>query len=165
MHTAWALQVGLHGLANYEPNCITEAELLQMATSGAARLLRQQQLTGSIEAGKAADLVVLNGAAPHLLPMQDLATELVRFAGRADVRHVLVDGRFIVEDFRNTTVDVDELARAIAPVAARLGSFIRERRYRHCPGSGCSLRAPVASDAWFPGLIGLPDWVDRLPSR
>jgi 5-methylthioadenosine/S-adenosylhomocysteine deaminase len=136
MHTAWAMQVGLHGLENYEPNCVTELELLRMATSAAARLLRQDRFTGSIEVGKMADLVVIDGSAPHLFPTQDLATELVRYAGRGNVRHVLVAGRFVVEDFRNATVDVGELARAIAPVAARVGPLLRERRYQPLPRFG-----------------------------
>jgi 5-methylthioadenosine/S-adenosylhomocysteine deaminase len=136
MHTAWAMQVGLYGLENYEPNCVTELELLRMATSAAARLLRQDRLTGSIEVGKMADLVVIDGGAPHLFPTQDLATELVRYAGRGDVRHVLVAGRLVVEDFRNTTVDVAELAQAIAPVAARIGPLTRERRYQPLPRFG-----------------------------
>src|SRR5262249_54564616 len=115
MHTAWALQVGLHGLANYEPDCVTELDLLRMATSGAARLLRSDRLTGSIEAGKLADLAVIDGSAPHLFPMHDVPSELVRFAGRGNVRHVLVNGRFVVENFNVTTVDVAELARAVTP--------------------------------------------------
>src|SRR5262249_13930684 len=133
MHTAWAMQVGLHGLENYEPNCVTELALLRMATAGAARLLRQDHITGSIETGKMADLVVLDGGAPHLFPMQDLPTELVRYAGRSNVRHVLVGGRLVVENFRNATVDVEELARATAPIAARIAPLMRERRYQPLP--------------------------------
>ena len=57
-------------------------------------------------------------------------------AGRGNVRHVLVGGRFVVEDFRSTTVDVEELARAIAPVAARIGPLLRARRYQPLPRFG-----------------------------
>lgn len=136
MHTAWAMQIGLHGLENYEPNCVTELELLQMATSCAARLLRQDRHTGSIDVGKMADLVVLDGRAPHLFPIHDLPTELVRYAGRANVRHVLVGGIFIVDNFRITTVDVEELAQKTAPIAARIGEAMRCRRYQPLPQLG-----------------------------
>jgi 5-methylthioadenosine/S-adenosylhomocysteine deaminase len=136
MHTAWAMQVGLHGLENYEPNCVTELELLQMATSHGARLLRQDRYAGSIEAGKMADLVVLDGGAPHLFPIHDLPTELVRYAGRANVRHVLVGGIFIVDNFRITTVDVDELARKTGPIAVRMGQAMLGRRYQSFPNLG-----------------------------
>jgi 5-methylthioadenosine/S-adenosylhomocysteine deaminase len=138
MHTAWAVQVGLYGIENYEPNCVTELGLLRMATSKAARLLRQDRVTGTIELGKMADLVVIDGSAPHLFPIQDVHTELVRYAGRANVRHVLVGGRFIVENFRNMTVDVEALSRAIAPIAARIGPSLRERRYQPLPRSSNS---------------------------
>jgi 5-methylthioadenosine/S-adenosylhomocysteine deaminase len=107
-----------------------------MATCGAARLLRQDRLTGSIELGKMADLVVIDGGAPHLFPMQDLPTELVRYGSRANIRHVLVGGRFVVENFVNATVDVEELARATVPIAARIGPLMRARRYQPLPHFG-----------------------------
>jgi cytosine/adenosine deaminase-related metal-dependent hydrolase len=79
---------------------------------------------------------VIDGGAPHLFPMQDLPTELVRCVGRANIRHVLVGGRFVVESFRNATVDVEELARSIAPIAARIGPLMRARRYQPLPHLG-----------------------------
>jgi 5-methylthioadenosine/S-adenosylhomocysteine deaminase len=130
LHTAWALQIGIHGLANYEPDVLTERDLLTMATMGGARLTRQQTWRGSIAPGKVADLVVLDGGAPHLFPLQDPYADLVRFAGRSNVRHVLVGGAFVVEEFRNCRVDVPALARAAAPIAAKLAAELGPRRYR-----------------------------------
>ena len=45
----------------------------------------------------------------------------------------MVNGRFIVEDFRNVPVDVEALAAATTPIAARLAPIVKERRYRPLP--------------------------------
>lgn len=137
MHTAWALQVGTHGIAAYEPDCLTEDDILAMATIDAARLMQLSDEMGSIEVGKAADLVILDGQGPHMLPLQAVPTDLVRFAGRSNVRHVLVRGRPVVEDFRNVTVDVDALAENVRPIGAKISDIVTARRYKPLRGCCC----------------------------
>lgn len=88
-------------------------DALRLATSEGARALGLEQEAGSVEPGKAADLVVLSTDRPELwaAPQAD-PHDLVAFgATRANVRHVLVGGRPLVEDGRLVHLDLGEIYR------------------------------------------------------
>jgi 5-methylthioadenosine/S-adenosylhomocysteine deaminase len=79
---------------------------LRAATLGGARALGLDALTGSIEAGKAADLTAVAIGAPELWPCYDPVSHLVYAAGREHVTHVwvageprVIDGRLAPEAF------------------------------------------------------------------
>ena len=73
---------------------------------------------------------MLDGDTPHLFPTQDLVTELVRFATRAEVTHVMVDGRLLLEGGHHTTVDLERLRAEAEAGAAHVHGLIASRRYR-----------------------------------
>jgi len=101
------------------PDALPAIRALELATLGGARALGLESEIGSIEAGKRADLVVLDLSGPHAQPEQaDLVSRIVYSARAADVRHVVVDGRIVVRDGQLTTVDSKEI-RAQANRAAR----------------------------------------------
>lgn len=97
----------------HRPGELSGLGALRLATSEGARAIGLEEEIGSLEPGKAADLLVLatdrpetwadEGADPH---------DLVAFAAsRALVRHVLVDGELLVEDGRPTRLDPAEIRR------------------------------------------------------
>jgi cytosine/adenosine deaminase-related metal-dependent hydrolase len=101
------------------------ARVLRLATVDGARALGLDAITGSIEPGKRADLMVvrLNGA--HAEPAGDVFSRLVYACGARDVVHVLVDGNLVVKYSEHQTIDVERvtaLARGQArKLAARAG--------------------------------------------
>ncbi|HKZ07957.1 MAG TPA: amidohydrolase family protein [Methylomirabilota bacterium] len=130
MRATLLIQGAVFGIPRYEPDLLTADDVLDMATIEAARVLRWDERIGSLEPGKAADLTVLDGGAPHLFPTQDLVTELVRFASRAEVTDVLVNGRVVLEAGRLTTVDLERLRGEAAGGAAHVLRTVEGRRYR-----------------------------------
>lgn len=95
-------------------------EAFALATVAGAEAVGLADVVGSVEVGKAADLVILDGADLALTPRGDLALHLVwGDAGRA-VRDVLVDGRVVVRDRRLRTVDLPALRREASGRAAAL---------------------------------------------
>lgn len=92
-----------------DPAAVTAAQIVQAATIGGARALGLAGLTGSIEVGKQADLVLLGLDAPHLTPVHDVHALLVYAAGRGDVTDVLVAGEQVVRDGHSTRIDEREL--------------------------------------------------------
>jgi 5-methylthioadenosine/S-adenosylhomocysteine deaminase len=130
MRATLLIQGAVFGIPRYEPDLLTADEVLDMATIEAARVLRWDDRIGSLEPGKAADITVLDGGAPHLFPTQDLVTELVRFASRAEVTDVLVNGRLVLEAGRLTTVDLDRLRGEADAGAAHVLGAVGGRRYR-----------------------------------
>lgn len=131
MHAAWVIHTATRGIANYDPDYLTAEDILAMATIDAARLLGLDHAIGSIEAGKQADLVVLDGADPHLFPVQALVPELVRHASRGDVRYVLVAGEVVRDPDGVRTVDLRELAARADRHAPRLRAIAADGRYRN----------------------------------
>jgi len=92
--------------------------VFHMATMGGARALGLDAEIGSIEVGKAADLVVFDADRPHLRPHVNPLGNLVHTGQGRDVRMVLVAGDVLVEDGRPTRVDMDAVC-AEAESAAR----------------------------------------------
>ncbi|MGD2139809.1 MAG: TRZ/ATZ family hydrolase [Burkholderiales bacterium] len=83
---------------------------LRMATLDGARALGLEQLIGSIEGDKAADLTAIDLAgALELAPWYDPASHLVYAAGREHVSHVWVQGKEIVTDGQLNDVDEHRL--------------------------------------------------------
>lgn len=113
-----AMRVGglLHSLTS-GPGAIGARELVAMATIGGARALGIDHWVGSLEPGKYADLVIMDGSSPLGLGA-DPYSALVYALGRAEVRTVLVDGQVRVADGQPIGVDGpalrDELAELIA---------------------------------------------------
>src|SRR6059036_1444670 len=71
---------------------------LRAATLAGAQALGIAATTGSIEPGKAADLVAVSMSAPELAPCYDPVSHLVYAAGREHVTHVFVNGELRVRD-------------------------------------------------------------------
>jgi 5-methylthioadenosine/S-adenosylhomocysteine deaminase len=82
------------------------AEIVRMATINGAKALGIDHLTGSIEVGKAADLVVLDANSPSLIPTYDPYVSIATSAGRGDVKDVIVNGEVVVRDRALRTVDI-----------------------------------------------------------
>ncbi|MFB4316280.1 amidohydrolase family protein [Actinomadura sp. 21ATH] len=95
-------------------------EAFALATRAGAEAVGLGATIGSIEAGKAADLVVLDMRDLAWAPPGDLATHLVWGAPSHTVRDVLVGGRIVVRDRRLTTVDAGDLRREAAERSAAL---------------------------------------------
>jgi 5-methylthioadenosine/S-adenosylhomocysteine deaminase len=98
------------------PDAFSGLDALRLATSEGARALGLQARTGTIETGKAADLVVLAAAADGHPELWGAAAadphDLVAFgASRGAVRHVVVDGQLLVENGRLTRLDAEEIFR------------------------------------------------------
>jgi 5-methylthioadenosine/S-adenosylhomocysteine deaminase len=81
------------GLVNGDPETGRGALWLGCATSGGADVAGLGSRTGRLEAGRAADLLVLRTDVPELTPSWDLVWELVRLGNRDLIRAVVVDGR------------------------------------------------------------------------
>ncbi len=89
------------------------AAALHAATLGGARALGLDNLVGSIEPGKAADLCAVDFSRPGLLPCYDPVSHLVYAAGREDVSHVWVDGTLRIRTGAFTashSFDMDKIA-------------------------------------------------------
>jgi 5-methylthioadenosine/S-adenosylhomocysteine deaminase len=104
------------------PGALTARDALTMATREGARALGLQAEVGSIEAGKRADLILVNRAHPHVAPDTDPWSTLVYAARGTDVRMTMVDGEILVRDFELTREDAAEIGAEARQAARRLAA-------------------------------------------
>ena len=104
-----ALLQKLHAL---DPHALRARDALRMATLEGARALGLDGAIGSLEAGKRADLVLLDGDTPELATIHDPFQQVVYCATARCVSDVWVDGRRRVRDGGLADADVAALARA-----------------------------------------------------
>ena len=84
---------------------------LRMATLNGARALGIERDTGSLELGKAADMVAFDMSGLAQQPIYDPVSQLIYASGRDCVRHVWVAGKQLLEDKRLTRMDEEALIR------------------------------------------------------
>jgi 5-methylthioadenosine/S-adenosylhomocysteine deaminase len=105
MRTAALLAKGASGDAEALPAW----QALEMATLNAARALGLEAVIGSLEIGKAADLIAVDLADVETQPCFDVVSHLVYAAGRSEVTHVWVEGRCLLSEGQLTTLDRREV--------------------------------------------------------
>jgi hypothetical protein len=94
----------LHKVSAMDPTVMDAETVVRMATIQGAESLGLGHLIGSVEPGKAADLIVIDTRRPHLCPLYHPESHLVYAVRGADVSHVLVDGQFLVGEFTNAAI-------------------------------------------------------------
>jgi 5-methylthioadenosine/S-adenosylhomocysteine deaminase len=92
-----------------DPTVMDAVTVLRMATIEGAKVLGLDQITGSLEPEKKADLIIVNTNRPHLTPMYNPFSHLVYAARGSDVDHVIIDGQVIMEDRQLLTIDLKEI--------------------------------------------------------
>lgn len=105
MRFAALLAKGQSGKADVLP----AYQALQMATLNGARALGLGSLTGSLVAGKAADITAVDFSSLELAPCYDPVSHLVYAAGREHVSHVWVNGKMLLNDGELITLNGQEL--------------------------------------------------------
>jgi cytosine/adenosine deaminase-related metal-dependent hydrolase len=104
---------------------IMPEDALDMVTRGGARAAGLEQLVGTLEPGKRADLVVRQRDAVELAPGVDPAHQLVTIGHGSTVDTVLVNGRVVLRHGRPTRVSeeavIAEARTSAERIAARLG--------------------------------------------
>jgi 5-methylthioadenosine/S-adenosylhomocysteine deaminase len=110
----------LQKASRWDPTVLPAQKVLDLATIEAAKAVRMDHLIGSVEVGKKADLVILDGKAANLRParLDTVVSNIVYSAYGLNVRTVLCDGRPVLLDRQVTTVD-EEKALQEAEEAAK----------------------------------------------
>jgi 5-methylthioadenosine/S-adenosylhomocysteine deaminase len=110
----------VHKLYREDPTVMSAKEVFRMATIGGAEALGLGDRIGSIEPGKAADLVLIDTRLPELVPMYNVYSHLVYAIKGPHVRTVIVDGKIIVKERKMMTVDTNEVLSKVDEIQKRI---------------------------------------------
>lgn len=110
-------------IREHDPEILSAAEVLHLATMGSARALGLEEEVGSLERGKRADLQVVDMRRFGLTPVNDPVVTLVYHGHGKDVDLVMVDGHVRVRD--GVVLDVDPTGLLDAAAAASDAAWSR----------------------------------------
>ena len=81
-----------HKTANHDRGAFTAKEILALATIGGAKALGTESITGSLEVGKKADIVLIETDSVNMFPIHDPYSAIVYSANPSNVDSVWIDG-------------------------------------------------------------------------
>jgi 5-methylthioadenosine/S-adenosylhomocysteine deaminase len=115
-----------------DPTAVPARRALAMATRIGARALHIGNVTGTLEPGKRADLIVVDLDQPHVEPRfgrdpDAVYSQIVYAAKSSDVVDVMCDGRWLMRERRLLTLDEQAVRSAARDVARRIDAFLVER--------------------------------------
>ena len=121
---ALRLAATLHRGATHRADAVTTAQAFRMVTLDAAAALGAADRFGSLEVGKLADMILIDLARAHAVPLFDPLTHLVFSCAKSDVRHVFVGGRQVVADGRVTGIDLAVVLAEVAALVPRIAASV-----------------------------------------
>ena len=104
-----------------DASALSAVEALRMATINGARALGLEKITGSLEIGKAADMIAVDLSVLETRPLYDPVSHLVYCANRNQINHVWVAGKPLLEERRLTTLDETALLAKADTWQAKIG--------------------------------------------
>jgi 5-methylthioadenosine/S-adenosylhomocysteine deaminase len=114
----------LQKIALMDPTALDAVTVLKMATSEGAKALGFGNITGSLEPGKKADIIIVDTRKPHLTPLYNPYSHLVYSAGGADVSHSIINGRLVLEDRRLLTLNLEDILSRATEKAALINQWL-----------------------------------------
>ncbi|KWT91691.1 amidohydrolase [Candidatus Magnetominusculus xianensis] len=104
-----AIAARIHKAVSGDPTALNAITALTMATSTGAKVLGMGDKTGTLEAGKSADIIIVDLNKPHLTPFYDIYSLIVYSMKSLDVESVMVNGKLLVDGGKCLFMDEQEI--------------------------------------------------------
>lgn len=100
--------------SRWDPTIAKAQQLLDFSTINGAKVIGMADRIGSIEPGKYADLIILDGKAPNLRPLlpENLVSNLAYSSNGLNVKTVLCQGDLVMQDWKIMTLDEESVLQA-----------------------------------------------------
>lgn len=115
-----------------DPTALPAPQALSMATRIGARALHMGEITGSLEPGKRADLILVDTSPLHNSPRferdpDNAYAQIVYAAKSTDVSDVMVNGKWLMRGHTLLTLNEADLLQQAASYAKRIDIFLMAR--------------------------------------
>jgi 5-methylthioadenosine/S-adenosylhomocysteine deaminase len=110
------IQKGVTG----NPTVLPAEKVVAMLTIDGARAVGLEDRLGSLEAGKLADMTVLDFDSANLTPCYDLYSQLVYAVSAGDVCHVMINGKLVMQDRQMLTLDETAVKAEVRRIAQEI---------------------------------------------
>jgi 5-methylthioadenosine/S-adenosylhomocysteine deaminase len=119
------LAVKLQNVTRLDPQALSAAAALEMATLGGARVLGLEKQIGSLEPGKRADLIAVRLDRPNAVPLYNPVSQMVYALKAEDVRDVMVNGKPVVRDAQILTLDARQILLKAAEYRVKVSASLK----------------------------------------
>jgi 5-methylthioadenosine/S-adenosylhomocysteine deaminase len=116
----------LHKVSHLDPTIMDARTVIRMSTCEGAKALGLGNITGSLETGKKADIIILDMNKPHLTPMYNEYSHLVYAVGGTDVDTVIINGKLVMQNRRLLNIDENEIMDRVREIAMRIKRSLQE---------------------------------------
>lgn len=127
LFTQMKLTANFHKTNQQDRSLFPAKEIVAMATIEGAKVLGLNQLVGSLEIGKKADLTLVETQSVNMFPIFDAYSALVYSANASNVTDVWVNGVHKVADKQLVKEDLSELRQSLT---VEMTNFVVEARKR-----------------------------------
>lgn len=103
-----------------DPTALPAETILRMATINGAKSVLWDKEIGSLEVGKKADMIVINGSSWSMMPIHDCISSLVYSLRTENIVSLMCNGRWIMKDRKILTVDEPEVMAAAKHASSEL---------------------------------------------
>ncbi len=101
IHKGWRL----------DSTVVPSEDILCMATKNGARALLDEEVYGSLEPGKKADLIVINPHGPSMMPVNDRIAALVTAMHSSNIESTMCDGKWLMKERKILTLDEEAILK------------------------------------------------------
>jgi 5-methylthioadenosine/S-adenosylhomocysteine deaminase len=126
LFTEMDMAAKLHKINTLDPTVMNALTALRMATIEGAKALGMENITGSLEVGKKADIIVLDTNKPHLTPLYSPYSHLVYAARGNDVSHSIINGQLVMEDRKLLTLNLGEIMTQAKERAVQVQEWVSD---------------------------------------
>jgi 5-methylthioadenosine/S-adenosylhomocysteine deaminase len=121
------LATKLQKVTTMNPQALPAQQAFAMATDVGAKALRLENMIGSLEKGKRADMILIRMNSPRAVPLFNVYSQLVYAMKGSDVSDVMVNGRVIVRDRKMLTLDVPSVMAKAVEYQSRVAKSLQAK--------------------------------------
>jgi len=115
----------LHKIDTMDTTVMDAITVLRMSTIDGAKALGIGDITGSLEKGKKADIIIIDVNKPHMVPMYNPYSHLVYSAKGSDVSHTIINGRLVMAERNLLLMNIDEIIKKAVSKSEEIKEWLR----------------------------------------
>jgi 5-methylthioadenosine/S-adenosylhomocysteine deaminase len=116
----------LHKVNVFDPTVMDAKTVFKLATIDGAGALGLDDIIGSLEPGKRADIIIIDTHKPHLVPMYNPVSHIVYSARGSDVQDVIIAGKVVVRDQKILSFDLEDVLERASLIGETINGYKEE---------------------------------------
>lgn len=125
MFTEMKVAALVHKLNSNDPSVLNATSVVRMATINGAKALGLSSITGSIEVGKRADIILVDIKQAHALPLYNVWSQIVYSLSGHDVDTVIIDGKIVMENKVLSTIDLQGISQEMTDLSRTIARELK----------------------------------------